>query len=241
MPIVRQPIVYDGPDGPFEGVIAYDDEIEAARPGVLILPNVLGQKEADNLRAEEVAKLGYIGFAADVFGQGKRTNRDMPDPAVYMNALNADRALLRDRLAAALAAFAGYDPVDPARIAAIGYCFGGKCVLDMARAGMAIRGGVSFHGIYDRPDWAGAQPIAAKLLVCHGWDDPLAPPAAVSALAEELSAAGADWQLLAFGQTGHAFTDTSMPVGVRPGMGYSPDADRRSWDAAKRFLAELFV
>lgn len=239
MPIIRETIIYDGPGGPFEGVLAYDDEVEAVRPGVLILPNVLGQKEADNLRAEEVAKLGYVGFAADVFGQGKRATREMPDPALYMNALNADRGLLRERLAASLAALVGLDRVDPERTAAIGYCFGGKCVLDMARGGMPILGGISFHGVYDAPGWHTLTPISAKLLICHGWDDPLGPPEAVTALANELTAARADWQLLAFGGAGHAFTDTSAPA--RPGFGYDAAADRRSWDAAKAFLAELFV
>ena len=95
MPIVRQTLVYDGPGGPFEGVIAYDDEVEAPRPGVLLAPNVLGQKEQDNQKAEELAKLGYVGFACDVFGQGKRTARGQDDSGRYMNELNADRPLLR--------------------------------------------------------------------------------------------------------------------------------------------------
>ncbi|MBN4747373.1 dienelactone hydrolase family protein, partial [Pandoraea nosoerga] len=127
------------------------------------------------VHAENLAKLGYVALAADVYGQGKRT-RHGPDAGVYMNQLNADRALLRDRLAAALAALAGFDRVDPAKLAAIGFCFGGKCVLDMARSGLSILGGVSFHGVYDAPDYASVSPIAARLLVCHGWEDPIAPP-----------------------------------------------------------------
>lgn len=240
MAIVRQTLVYDGPGGPFEGVMAYDDEVETARPGVMIVPNVLGQKDADNVHAENLAKLGYVGFACDVFGQGKRTTRG-PDQGTYMNELNADRALLRDRLAASLAALKGCQFVDPARTAAFGYCFGGKCVLDMARAGLDFRGGVSFHGVYDRPDYANVTPIKPKLLVCHGWDDPIGPPEAVVALGKELTEGGADWQIHAYGGAGHAFTDLDLKgKTIAPGVGYEEKADRRSWRAATNFLAELF-
>ena len=242
MAITRETITYDGPGGPFEGVLAYDDEVEAARPGVLVVPNVLGQKEADNRKAEALAKLGYVAFACDVFGQGKRTQRGGDDQARYMNELNADRGLLRDRLAASLDVLAGRPEVDARRLAAIGFCFGGKCVLDMARAGLPIRGAVSFHGVYDRPDYASVSPIAARLLVCHGWDDPLGPPDALVALGQELTEGGADWQVLAFGHAGHAFTDVEMKgAPARPGFGYDERADRRSWRAMQDFLGELFT
>ena len=238
--IVRQTLVYDGPGGPFEGVIAYDDEVETARPGVLVVPNVLGQKEADNVTAENLAKLGYVGFACDVFGQGRRTQRG-PDQGVYMNQLRADRALLRDRLAASLDVLRKFPLADPARLAAYGYCFGGQCVLDMARSGLDFLGGVSFHGVYDRPEYVNVSPIAAKLLICHGWNDPLGPPDSVVALAQELTDGGADWQIHAYGGAGHAFTDASLKgQAVTPGVGYDEKADRRSWAAAKDFLAELF-
>jgi dienelactone hydrolase len=166
MAIVRQTLVYQGPGGPFEGVVAYEDEVTTLRPGVLVLPNVLGQKEADNVHAENLAKLGYVALAADVYGQGKRT-RHGPDAGVYMNQLNADRALLRDRLAAALAALAGFDRVDPAKLAAIGFCFGGKCVLDMARSGLSILGArlcqrVADRGPAARLPWLGGPDRAAR-------------------------------------------------------------------------------
>lgn len=240
MAIVRQTFVYDGPGGPFEGVFAYDEEVETARPGVLVVPNVLGAKESDSVTAENIAKLGYVGFVADVYGQGKRTVRG-PEQGTYMNQLRADRALLRDRLAASLDVLRKFPLVDPSRLAAYGYCFGGLCVLDMARSGLDFLGGVSFHGVYDRPDYANVTPIKPKLLVCHGWDDPLDPPDVTVALAKELTEGGADWQIHAYGHTGHAFTDGSLKgQDVMPGVGYSEKADRRSWEAAKDFLAELF-
>ena len=158
-----------------------------------------------------------------------------------MNALGADRALLRDRLHGALAELKAMPAVDASKTAAIGFCFGGKCVLDLARSGADLLGGVSFHGVYDRPDYANVTPIAPKLLVCHGWDDPLGPPAAVTALAAELTDGGADWQLYAYGHAGHAFTDRAATAGARPGFGYEERADRRSWQAMRDFLAELFA
>ena len=242
MAIVRQTIVYQGPGGPFEGVMAWDDEVTAMRPGVLVVPNVLGQKEADNVHAENLAKLGYVGFTADVFGQGRRKTRESENPAEYMNELNADRGLLRDRLQAALDTLQSFDAVDPAKTAAIGYCFGGKCVLDMARAGLDFLGGVCFHGVYDRPGHDNVTPIRPRLLVCHGWDDPIGPPESVLALGQELSEGGADWQIHAYGGAGHAFTDLEFKgkPSPRPGIGYEEKADRRSWQAMKDFLAELF-
>ncbi|PCD01940.1 carboxymethylenebutenolidase [Sphingomonas spermidinifaciens] len=241
MAIQRRELVYDGPGGPFEGVLAFDPDAGEARPGVLIVPNVLGQKEADNLVAERLAALGYVGLAADVFGQGKRTTRESPDPARYMNQLNADRPLLRDRLHASLAALKAQPEVDPARTAAIGYCFGGKCVLDLARSGADLRAVVSFHGIFDRPSYANVTPIAPRILVCHGWADPLAPPESAAALTAELTEGGARWQLHAYGHAGHGFTDRSMQGSTRPGFGYDADADASSWAAMQRLLAEALA
>jgi dienelactone hydrolase len=161
-----------------------------------------------------------------------------------MNQLNADRALLRDRLHASVAAMKALPQIDAAKTAAIGYCFGGKSVIDLARSGAGSSGGVlgvvAFHGIFDPPGHDCPKPIAAKLLICHGWDDPLAPPAAVTALAAELTDAGADWQLHGYGHAGHAFSDTSVKPGMRPGFGYDANADRRSWQAMRDFLGELF-
>ncbi|WP_299322014.1 dienelactone hydrolase family protein [Parasphingopyxis sp.] len=238
MAIERSVTVYDGPDGPFEGMAVADTDWDAPRPGVMVVPNVLGTKEADFQTAERVVGLGYAAFVADLYGQGNRATREDDDPARFMNDLNADRALLRDRLHASLAAMQALDSVDAERLAAIGFCFGGKSVLDLARSGAEVRGVVSFHGIYDPPPFANADTIPAKILVCHGWDDPLAPPEAVTTLAVELTGAGVDWQIHAYGHTGHAFTDKSAKMPER-GLAYQPDADRRSWRAMTDFLGEV--
>lgn len=239
--IQRQTIIHDGPGGPFEGVAAFDSTAPGPRPGVLIVPNVLGEKEQDRVTAERIAALGYVGLVADLYGQGKRTTRESPNPALYMDPLNADRPLLRDRLFASLATLHALPQVDAARTAAIGYCFGGKAVIGLARTGADVRGVVAFHGIFDPSGYDYPAPIRAKLLVCHGWDDPLAPPDAVTGLAAELTAAGADWQLHGYGGAGHAFTDPSLNGSTRRGFGYNANADRRSWAAMTAFLAELFA
>jgi dienelactone hydrolase len=240
MAVTRRTLIHDGPGGTFEGVFAWDDAQQGTRPGVLVIPNILGQKEEDNAKAEALAALGYASFACDVFGRSKRTQRG-PEASRYMDEMNADRVLLRDRLDASLTALKAQAEVDASRTAAIGFCFGGKCVLDMARSGLDVLGGVSFHGVYDRPDYDNVSPITSKLLICHGWDDPLGKPETVVALGQELTESGADWQIHAYGHAGHAFTDRSMKGSTTPGVAYEERADRRSWQAMQNFLAELFA
>ncbi|WP_298399115.1 dienelactone hydrolase family protein [Sphingobium sp.] len=233
MAITRRTILHDG----FESM-AVADAAAAPAPGILLFPNVLGTKEADFAYAEKIAALGYAVLVVDVFGQGKRTTRADANPGLYMAPLNADRALLRDRINAAHAVLKAMPEVDAARTAAIGFCFGGRCVLDLARSGADIAGGVSFHGVYQAPPFPNAT-ISAKLLICHGWDDPIAPPEETVALAKELTEAGCDWQIHAYGHTGHAFTDHGVNTPEK-GLAYSPDADRRSFRSAVDFLSDLF-
>jgi dienelactone hydrolase len=156
-----------------------------------------------------------------------------------MDMLNADRPLQRDRLHAVLALLKAAPQVDSARTAAIGFCFGGKCALDLARSGADLLGVVSFHGVYDRPPYKNVMPIRPKLLVLHGWRDPIAPPDATVALGEELSRGGADWQIHMYGEAGHGFADPAANAPER-GVVYEPKADRRSWQAMEDFLTEIF-
>lgn len=240
MTISREIIVYDGPGGPFEGMAVRDTAVATPRPGIMLVPNVLGTKEQDFAKAEEVAALGYVVFVADVFGQGKRTGRDDPDMGRYMNGLMADRGLLRDRLKASLDVLKGVPGCDAGKTAAMGFCFGGMCVLDMARAGLGLAGAISFHGIYGRPDYATVAPITTRILVCHGWDDPFCPPDATLGLAKELTEAEADWQIHAYGKTVHAFTDREL-YKPEAGIAFEEKANRRSWRAMVDFLEEVFA
>lgn len=208
-------------------------EGEGPFPGVLVAPAFSGLSELEKRFANRLAGMGYAALAVDYYGGGTHaTSRD--EAGRLMQALNGDRPLLASRMEGALAALKALPEVDAGRTAAIGFCFGGKAVLDLARSGADFRAGATFHGIFDAPE-GGSQPMKAALLILHGWDDPLAPPQAVTALAEELSTHCEDWQLLGFGNTGHAFTN---PAASLPGMGYSESASRRSWAALERFLEE---
>ena len=225
-------------DRVFSGRLVWDDALTGPRPGVLVAHTIAGRTAFEERKAEQLAGLGYVGFAIDVYGKGTQSG-DMVANKAFMDALRADRPGLQRRLLAAFAALREQPEVDGSKTAAIGFCFGGLCVLDMARSGADIGGVASLHGILVPPgDTAGTR-IAAKVLVLHGWDDPLARPDAVVALAQELTAAGADWQLHAYGHTMHAFTNPAAndPAG---GKAFNSNAERRSWAATRYFLAELF-
>lgn len=231
-------VEYVAGDLAFAGRLVWDDAHSGPRPGVLVAHTIAGRTAFEERKAEQLAELGYVGFAIDVYGKGTQSS-DMAANKAFMDALRADRPGLQSRLLAALATLRERPEVNESKTAAIGFCFGGLCVLDIARSGADIAGVVSVHGILAPPgDTAGNQ-IAAKVLVLHGWDDPLARPEAVVALAQELTAAGADWQLHAYGHTMHAFTNPAAndPAG---GKAFDSDANRRSWTATRNFLAELF-
>ncbi|MBC7522647.1 MAG: dienelactone hydrolase family protein [Sandarakinorhabdus sp.] len=209
-------------------------------PAVLIAHNWAGQSAADNDVAHRLAALGYVGIAIDVYGKGVRGDLQ-GDNSALMGPWMANRAGLRDRLLAAVAAAVAHPMVDDTRIAVIGYCFGGLCALDVARSGSPdIKAAVSFHGVYAPPGLGLQGPIGAKVLVLHGWDDPMTPPDATVALAHELNAAGADWQIHAYGKTMHAFTfeGANNPAG---GIQYNADAARRSWRSMSDFLGDVFA
>jgi dienelactone hydrolase len=164
---------------------------------------------------------------------------DREEAFAAMTRLRSDRSALRDRLLAVLEVTRQQPGVAADRIAAIGFCFGGQCVLDLARSGADLAGVASFHGLFDPPGLP-PQPIGAKVVAYHGWDDPMVPPDAVVALARELTEAGADWQIHAYGHVAHGFTNpAATQIGV-PGVEYDERAARRSWTALNDFLDELF-
>jgi dienelactone hydrolase len=185
-----------------------------------------------------VNELGYAAFAMDVYGKGKR-GTTVEENQALMNPLVGNRAELQKRLAGGLAAAKAQPGVDTSKAAAIGFCFGGLCVLDMARAGMDLLGVASFHGLFNAADNIPSPKISAKVLIEHGWLDPMAPPADVLAIAKEMGDAGADWQMHAHGQSYHAFT-TVGANNAEMGTVYNADADRRSFASLKLFLEELF-
>lgn len=220
----------------YEGYLATPEGGPA--PAVLVSHAWAGQSDFEREKAEWLASKGYAGFAIDVYGKGKR-GTTVEENQALMNPLVGNRAELQARLEGALEAAKAQDGVDSSKAAAIGFCFGGLCVLDMARAGMDVAGVASFHGLFAPADNIESPHISAKVLALHGWDDPMAKPEDVLAFSKEMSAAKADWQLHAYGGTMHAFTN---PEANDPSFGtvYSSDADRRSFETLEAFLKELF-
>ncbi|MBS0505400.1 MAG: dienelactone hydrolase family protein [Proteobacteria bacterium] len=207
-------------------------------PAVLIAPTVRGPTPLEYRKADALAADGYIAIVIDHYG---RDQRDLGERAfALMNALLADRATLRRQLLDTLAFAKELDGVDQARIAIIGYCFGGLCALDLARTGTdEVKGAVAIHGVFQPPELGPQPPIRAKILVLHGWDDPLATPDAVLGLTKELTEAGADWQLHAYGHTVHGFTNPDANVEGR--IVYSALADTRANAALAQFLGEILA
>ena len=210
----------------------------AARPGVIIFPTVMGITDLERGFAEHLAGQSYSVLIADLYS--RRFTPDQRGEAMEaMQGLRADRAALRDRLLGVLGVAIEQDAIDDERVAAIGFCFGGQNALDLARSGADIAGVASFHGLFDPPGLL-PQPIKAKVAAYHGWDDPLVPPQAVVALASELTEAGCDWQIHAFGHVGHGFTNPGA-TGAMPGIKFDERTSRRAWAACDAFLAECFA
>ncbi|MDJ0813239.1 MAG: dienelactone hydrolase family protein [Woeseiaceae bacterium] len=238
MAIQTRVVDYESGDHTFEGMLAWDDAGVAPRPGVLVAHTIAGRSAHEEGRAKRLAEMGYVGFAMDVYGKGTQTT-DLDRNRAMMDALRADREELQERLLAGLACLQEQPEVDAAKTAAIGFCFGGLSVLDIARTGADVAGVVSLHGIFDPPGNTAGNRITAKVLALHGWEDPLATPEQVVALADEMTAMRADWQVHAYGNTTHAFTNPAADD-WDGGKQYDADADRRSWVATRNFLAELF-
>ena len=221
-----------------EGYLAYDGTLDTPRPAVIVVPAWAGRSNFECDKARKLALEGYAGFACDLYGKGI-LGRSVEENAGLMQPFLDDRVMLQSRLATIVDILRTQTEVDESSIAAIGFCFGGLCVLDLARSGADINGVVSFHGLLGAPGNTAGIKITAKVLALHGHDDPMAPVEAVNDLENELTVAGADWQIHVYGNTMHAFTN---PKANDPGFGtvYSELADKRSWQALLNFLAELF-
>ena len=206
-------------------------------PTVIVIPTVMGVQPLEIGFAERLVELGYHAVVADLFGRRFTPGADREVAFAAMGALRADRGALRDRLLAVVDEVRQREHVDKDRIAVIGYCFGGQCALDVARSGTDVAAVASFHGLFD-PCGLAAQPIRAKVAAYHGWDDPMVPPEAVVALGNELTEAGADWQIHAYGHVGHGFTNPNAHQMGITGVFYHEAAERRSWASLVNFLAE---
>ena len=235
--IASKAVEYKEGSTTLEGWWVHDDAVKGKQASVLVVHQWKGLSDYEKKRAEMLAKLGYNVFAVDIYGKGVRPS-DPKAAAAEAGKYKSDRALLRARVTAGLEQLKKFPQTDPKRIAAIGYCFGGTTALELARSGADIAGVVSFHGAVGPGAPAGA--IKAKVLALHGADDPFVPPDEVKAFEDEMRKAGADWQLVAYGNAVHSFTDWGAGNDNSKGAAYNEKADKRSWEAMKEFFAEIF-
>jgi dienelactone hydrolase len=238
--IKTETVEYKEGNTTLEGFLAYDDSIVSRRPGVLIVHQWKGLGDYEKKRAEMLAKMGYVAFAVDIYGKGVRP-KEISEAGAMAGKYKNDRELLRKRVTAGLEQMLKTRQVDKDKVAAIGYCFGGTTALELARAGADINGVVSFHGGLGTPMPAETGKIKAKVLALHGADDPHVPPAEVQGFEEEMRKAKADWQLVAYGNAVHSFTDWNQGTDNSKGAAYNEKADKRSWEAMRVFFNELFA
>jgi dienelactone hydrolase len=222
------------------GFLAYDETERGRRPGVLVVHEGLGLNEHAMERTRMLAELGYVAMAADMFGD-RRQAADLQEARALVAELRDEPTKLRARGWTALATLASLPQVDAERLGAIGFCFGGSVVLELARDGADLKAVVSFHGVLTTRAPAVAEMVDASVLVCTGADDPLVPPEQVVAFEEEMRAAGArDWQVISYGNTLHGFTNPAADGSILPAALYNERSNRRSWAAMQSFFDEMF-
>ena len=236
--IKTETVEYKQGETTLEGFHAYDDSVSGKRPGVLIVHQWKGLGDYEKKRAVMLAKLGYNVFAVDIYGKGIRPSSPK-EAGALAGKYKSDRALLRERVKAGLDALQKNEFTDAKKIAAIGYCFGGTTVLELARSGADVSGVVSFHGGLSSPNPEDAKNIKCKVLVLHGADDPHVIPE-VPGFQDEMRKAGVDWEFVAYGNAVHSFTDWNAGNDNSKGAAYNEKADKRSWEAMKQFFAEIF-
>ncbi len=229
---------YRDGDTLLEGYIAWDPQNQKKSPMILVAHDWSGLNDFACGKADKLAELGYVGFAIDMFGKGK-LGKTKEEKSALIEPLMQDRYVLRQRILAAFETAKTLPMVDPQQIGAIGFCFGGLCVLDLARSGADVKGVVSFHGLLNAPENATQQRITAKILALHGFDDPMVTPETVMRFGEEMTETEANWELNMYGHTMHAFTN---PQANDPDFGtvYNKQADARSWIAMREFFKEVF-
>jgi dienelactone hydrolase len=235
----RETIEYKQGGAVFEGYLVYDDSLQGVRPGILVVHDWMGLGPYPKMRADMLAKLGYVAFAIDMYGKGIRP-KNSDEAAAQATIYRQDRPLMRSRAQAGLDVLLKQPLVDTRKIAVIGYCFGGGVALELARSGVDIAGVVSFHGNLDTPNPEDDKNIKAKVLVLHGADDPFVPQKDVDAFWEAMKQTNVDWQLVLYSGAVHNFTNMNSGNDPSTGSAYNEKADKRSWQAMRTFFGELF-
>jgi dienelactone hydrolase len=233
-----KPEYRDG-DVKLEGFLAYDSSLTGKRPVVIVVHEWTGINDQTVKRCEQLAKLGYLAFAADIYGKGIRP-QNPGEAGKEAGKYKENRSLMRSRMKAALAQVKQHELAENDEVAVIGYCFGGTAALELARSGANVKGVVSFHGGLDNPKPEDAKNIKAKVLICHGAIDPFAPKEQVDAFVKEMNGAKADYQLILYSNAVHSFTNPGAGTDISKGAAYNAEADKRSWEAMKTFFEEIF-
>ncbi len=238
---VQKPVVYELDGTKFEGVLVYDDAVKTARAGLVLVPNWMGIDAPNLKQAEQIAGKQYILFVTDMFGQGVRP-KTQEEAGKAAGAVKGDRDLMRARVNKGLEVLRAQGKalkLDEKKLGAIGFCFGGTSVLELARSGTDVAGVVSFHGGLDAPKPAAEGAVKAKVLALHGAEDPFVPAAEVTGFQDEMRKAKADWELVAYGGAVHSFTDVDANA---PGQAqYNAKVAKRAYIAMNDFFAEAFA
>jgi len=238
MPIITRAVEHALDGQTFDSLLVFDDSHKGARPTVLVFHDWAGRSEDQESFAKRLTHWGYAALAVDLYGKGKR-GKTTEECQALMGPLAQDRALLRKRLLHVVQTAQSLSEIDTEKLAAIGFCFGGLCALDAARAGAKLKGVASFHGLLIPSGLDTVTPLAPKTIVFHGWDDPFCPPDQVLAFTKEMSEAGADWQLHAYGSTKHAFMNQGAN-NPQMGLMYNATSAGRAWKELQLFLTEVF-
>lgn len=236
--VVSQPMQYDHNGTVLEGYLSYDVDVKGMRPGVLVVHEWWGLNDYVRTQVERLATLGYVAFALDMYGKGIWTKD--PAEAKKLSGHLRGKPIMRQRARAGLEILMKNSRVDPKRIAAIGYCFGGTTVLELAYSGAELTGVVSFHGGLTAPKPEDLKNIKSRFLICHGADDGFISPEAIQSFQNGMRQSGADWQMVFFGNAVHSFTNPAADkVGIK-GIAYNKHADERSWNYMQIFFKEIF-
>lgn len=235
----QQTVEYSSGGTRFVGQLFWSGCGSEPRPGVLVFPEAFGLNEHAIVRAKRLAELGYVALAVDPHGEAT-VFADLPSVSPAIRALYADRAGWRARLQAAYEALCAQSLVDTQRIAAIGFCFGGACCLELARSGVALAAITTFHAGLMPEAEGDAGKVRSKVLICNGADDPLIKAEVLEAVLAALKRDGVDWQLISYGNASHSFTNPEVDARGMPGFRYNAEAERRSWAAMRALFDEVF-
>ena len=237
--VVTRTIAYDHDGQKLQGYLAYDDAKSGPRPGVLVIHEWWGLNDYTKMRARQLAEMGYVAFAADMYGDG-RTTRDPKEAQAWSSAVSSQPGMLAARSKAGLDVMRKEKVTDVEKMAAIGFCFGGTTVLQLAYAGLPLKGVVTFHGGLVVPDEQQARKIRAPIVILHGAEDTFVTPETIDGMRKALDAAKVDWFMVSYAQAVHAFTNPGADSFRIPGIGYNEKAATRSWDEMARFFQVQF-